>query len=105
MGNANLPTGCSLRDIERQCECGPCDVCGGDPEVNCVCPECPICGEIGRLECYGAKADQSVESHGMLLSKEQRERQMQMVEKRRLEDERDRLIDLEYEKALHDAGY
>ncbi len=99
---SNLPPGCSIRDIERQCECPPCEVCGGDPESDCICPICPVCEEYGRLECY--EPDENG-CHGMIMTTEQKERRTQMKEKRRLEDERDRLIDLEYEKALHEAGY
>lgn len=94
---SDLPPGCTNSDIERQCECGLCEVCGGSIESDCICPICPVCEEFGRMECYGA--DPEYGCHGMIMTNEQNEKRATMTEKRKLEDERDRLIDIEYEKA------
>ncbi len=63
---SNLPPGCSNADIERYFACGPCDICGGNPESDCICPECPVCSAAGDRICYI--------SHGMIRTKEQAEK-------------------------------
>lgn len=47
----DLPPGCTMREIEAQCEERPCDMCGEYPD-ECVCPVCPSCHSQGDASCY-----------------------------------------------------
>ena len=65
MGGFNLPPGVTVSMLPGNEPCGPCEVCGGDPEsvtgrFACICPECPECGAFGDPACYPA--------HGLIMS-------------------------------------
>lgn len=62
----NLPPGCGQLPGEEEIFC---EVCGKSVDAGaCICPTCPVCEEVGRPECYTAKADGGC---GCVLSPEQ----------------------------------